>query len=127
MDRSKNGQGQTRTHKDLDIWRKGIELVERIYKISSIFPKEEIYGITSQMRRAAVSYPTNIAEGAARFSRKEFIQFVYISLGTLSELETLVIISLRLGYLSDKDALNEIELLRRMTLNFIKYLKSIKK
>jgi four helix bundle protein len=76
------------------------------------------------MRRAAISYPSNIAEGAARFSRKEFIQFMYIALGTLSELETQVIISLRLGYYSDENLLGEIELLRRMTLNFIKYLKS---
>ena len=121
------GQGQMRTHKDLEIWKRGIELVEKIYKLSSTFPKEESYGIISQMRRSVVSYPTNIAEGAARFSRKEFIQFVYISLGTLSELETLTIISLRLGYHSNRDVLGEIEVLRKMTLNFIKYLKSIKK
>ena len=116
-----------RTHKDLEIWQKGIELVEKIYKLSSSFPKEESYGIISQMRRSVVSFPTNIAEGAARFSKKEFIQFVYISLGTLSELETLTIISLRLGYHNSNDVLGDIELLRRMTLNFIKYLKSIKK
>lgn len=115
-----------RTHKDLEIWQKGIELVEKIYKLTSSFPKEEIYGIISQMRRAAISYPSNIAEGAARFSRKEFIQFMYIALGTLSELETQVIISLRLGYYSDENLLGEIELLRRMTLNFIKYLKRSK-
>jgi four helix bundle protein len=115
-----------RTHKDLEIWQKGIELVEKIYKLTSSFPKEEIYGIISQMRRAAISYPSNIAEGAARFSRKEFIQFMYIALGTLSELETQVIISLRLGYHSDENLLGEIELLRRMTLNFIKYLKRSK-
>ena len=107
-----------RTHKDLEIWQKGIELVEKIYKLTSSFPKEEIYGIISQMRRAAISYPSNIAEGAARFSRKEFIQFMYIALGTLSELETQVIISLRLGCHSDENLLGEIELLRRMTLNF---------
>ncbi len=94
-----------RTHKDLEIWQKGIELVEKIYKLTSSFPKEESYGIISQMRRAAVSYPSNIAEGAARSSRKEFIQFVYVSLGTLSELETQVIISLRLGYHNDRNIL----------------------
>lgn len=112
-----------RTHKDLEIWQKGIELVEKIYKLTATFPKEESYGIISQMRRAAISYPSNIAEGAARYSRKEFIQFVYIALGTLSELETQVIISSRLGYHNDQNLLAEIELLRRMTLNFIKYLK----
>ncbi len=113
-----------RTHKDLEIWQKGIELVEKIYKLTSTFPKEEIYGIISQMRRAAISYPSNIAEGAARSSRKEFIQFMYIALGTLSELETQVIISRKLGYHNDQSLLHEIEVLRKMTLNFIKYLKS---
>ncbi len=115
-----------RTHKDLEIWQKGIELVEKIYKLTSTFPREEIYGIISQMRRSVISYPSNIAEGAARFSRKEFIQFMYIALGTLSELETQVIISLRLGYHSDGNLLEEIEVLRKMTLNFIKYLKRSK-
>lgn len=112
------------THKDLEIWQKGIELVEKIYKLTSTFPKEEIYGIISQLRRASISYPSNIAEGAARSSRKEFIQYTYIALGSLSELDTQIIISSRLGYHIDKNLLDEIELLRRMTLNFIKYLKS---
>lgn len=116
--------GEMKTHKDLEIWQKGIKLVERIYKLTSSFPKGEIYGLISQMRRAAISYPSNLAEGAARSSRKEFIQFVYISLGTLSELETQVIISLNLGYHDDQNLLEEIEILRKMTLNFIKYLKS---
>jgi len=113
-----------KTHKDLEIWQKGIELVESIYKITLDFPKEENYGVISQMRRAAISYPSNIAEGAARSGRREFIQFVYIALGSLSELETQIIISMRLGYLKDKNILDEIEILRKMTLNFIKYLKS---
>ncbi len=116
--------GEIRTHKDLEIWQKGIKLVERIYKLTSSFPKEEIYGLVSQVRRASISYPSNIAEGAARASKKEFTQFGYISLGTLSELETQVIISLNLGYHDDQNLLEEIEILRKMTLNFIKYLKS---
>lgn len=115
---------EMKTHKDLEIWQKGIDLVERIYKITSGFPREENYGIISQLRRAAISYPSNIAEGAARSSRKEFTQFVYIALGSLSELETQIIISSRLGYHNEKNILEEIEILRRMTLNFIKYLKS---
>lgn len=67
-----------RTHKDLDIWKRGIEFVQNIYKVTAAFPKEELYGLTSQLRKASVSYPSNIAEGAARFSKKEYIQF-YIS------------------------------------------------
>lgn len=76
------------------------------------------------MRRAAVSYPSNIAEGAARFSKKGFGQFLYISLGSLSEVETQLIIASKLKYLTNTDLSEDIEVLRRMTLNFIKYLKS---
>ena len=64
-----------KNHMDLDVWKKSMNLVERIYKLSSQFPKEEIYGLTSQIRRASVSIPSNIAEGSARNSNKEFIQF----------------------------------------------------
>lgn len=113
-----------RTHKDLEIWKMGIELVEKIYKGTNVFPREEIYGITSQMRRAAVSIPSNIAEGVARNSRKEFIQFLYISLGSLSELETQVIIANKIGYLDSLGMINSIEILRKMLLNFIKYVKT---
>ena len=84
-----------RNHKDLKVWEKSIDLAEEIYKITKNFPKEELYGITSQIRRAAVSISANIAEGAARNSNKEFIQFLYIALGSLSELETELIISKR--------------------------------
>ena len=113
-----------RTHRDLEIWKMGIELVEKIYKGISGFPREEVYGITSQMRRAAVSIPSNIAEGAARNSGKEFIQFLYISLGSLSELETQVIIANKIGYLDSLDMINSIEILKKMLLNFIKYVKT---
>lgn len=113
-----------KTHKDLDIWQRGIGFVEQIYKVTTHFPKEELYGLTSQIRRAAISYPSNIAEGAARYSKKEFIQFLYVSLGSLSEVETQLIIAGRLSYLKTDKLLEEVEALRRMTLNFIKYLKS---
>lgn len=113
-----------RTHKDLDVWKLGIELVEKIYKATTVFPKEEIYGLTSQMRRAAVSIPSNIAEGAARNSEKEFIQFLYISLGSLSELETQIIIANKIGYLDSLYMINSIEILRKKLLNFIKYIKT---
>jgi len=113
-----------KTHKDLDIWKRGIELVTEVYKLTRNFPREETYGLSSQMQRAAVSYPSNIAEGAARNSKADYSRFVYIALGSLSELETQVIISKNLGYSSDiEKMLNEIEVLRKMTLNFIKHLK----
>jgi four helix bundle protein len=111
-----------KTHKDLDIWARGIAFVEQAYKATMDFPKEELYGLTSQIRRAAISYPSNIAEGAARSSKREFIQFLYVSLGSLSEVETQLIIAERLAYLTADKLLEEVEALRRMTLNFIKYL-----
>jgi four helix bundle protein len=112
-----------KTHKDLKIWREGINLVISIYKLTKEFPNEELYGLTSQMRRAAVSYPSNIAEGAARSSNNEYIRFLYISLGSLSELETQIIISEKLNYIQNKTTMiEEIEALRRKTLNLIRYL-----
>jgi len=113
------------THKDLDIWKLGIELVEEVYKTTSEFPKEEIYGLSSQMRRAAVSIPSNVSEGAARSGKKEFIQFLYVSLGSLAELETQTIIAEKLGYLKSSQLMELIEKQRRKQLNFIKYLKGI--
>ena len=113
-----------KTHKDLDIWKIGIQLVDDIYHMTRNFPENEKFGITSQIRRSAISIPSNIAEGAARSSKKEFIQFLYISLGSLSELETQLIISKKLKYLKNDDILQEIEGLRKKMLNFIKFQKT---
>ncbi len=114
------------THKDLEIWKQGIELVVRIYQTTQAFPKDEEYGLKSQMRRAAVSYPSNIAEGAARASRRGYTQFLRVSLGSLSELETQVVIADRLGYFKGTPLLEEVEALRRKTLNLIRYMKTDK-
>lgn len=90
-----------RAHKKLDVWKEGVALATYVYQITDEFPKTEIYGLTSQMRRAVVSVPSNIAEGAARFSAKEFAQFLNIAGGSLSELDTQIEISFNLGYISD--------------------------
>lgn len=87
------------------MWQVGIELVVEIYRLTGGFPPEERYGLTSQMRRAAVSVPSNIAEGAARQSEKEFLQFLIIARGSLSELETQVLIANKLGYLANLDTI----------------------
>jgi four helix bundle protein len=116
-----------KTHKDLEIWKLGIELVIEIYEITKNFPKDELYGLSAQIKRSAISYPSNIAEGAARQSKKEYIQFAYISLSSLSELETQLIIASKIGLIKNLEIIDKIEILRRKTLNFIKYLKSIKK
>jgi len=97
-----NGQRYNmKTHIDLDVWKFSMDFVENIYKLSANFPKEEMYGLTSQIRRAAVSIPSNIAEGASRQSRKEFVQFLYISLGSLSEVETQLMLSERLQFVEN--------------------------
>ena len=92
-----------RPHEKLHVWIQGLELSEKIYSATKDFPKEELYGLTSQMRRASVSIPANIAEGAARHSKSEFRQFLYIARGSLSELETECRIAFRLGYISEAD------------------------
>jgi len=93
-----------KNYKDLNIWKRSIGLVEDIYKITMNFPKEEIYGLTSQLRKSAVSIPSNIAEGFAKFYNKEYKQFLFISLGSCAELSTQIIIALRLGYFENKEA-----------------------
>jgi four helix bundle protein len=92
-----------RPHERLNVWRRAIELVVRIYKTTESFPKEERFGLISQLRRAAVSIPANIAEGAGRQSSKEFSYFLSNAQGSVSELATELVIAQRLGYISQSD------------------------
>jgi four helix bundle protein len=87
-----------KSYRDLLVWQKAMELTIEIYRFSNDFPKSEVYGLTSQLRRAGVSVPSNIAEGYGRGSRKEYVQFLCISQGSLKELETQVILAQRLNY-----------------------------
>lgn len=87
-----------RDHKELDVWRESVDVVVKVYALTKSFPKEEIYGLTNQMRRAAVSIPSNIAEGAARQTEKEFVQFLHISLGSAAELETQILIAENMSF-----------------------------
>jgi four helix bundle protein len=96
-----------RKHHELKAWQDAMELVKEIYRVTRDFPKEEIYGLVSQMRRAAVSIPSNIGEGAARGGDREFIQFLIIARGSLSELETQLLISNDLGYMQDVPDIQE--------------------
>lgn len=88
-----------KSYRDLIVWQKSIELVKRIYLITQVFPREEIFGLTSQMRRSAVSIPSNIAEGYGRHSTGDYIRFLHISVGSLYELQTQVEISFQLKYI----------------------------
>ena len=104
------------THKDLDVWKLGMDLVEKIYVITKDFPKEELYGLTSQVRRSAVSIPSNIAEGCSRSSNKELIRFLEIALGSSFELETQLLVAIDLG-IAPKDKgisiLNDLKILQK--------------
>ena len=91
------------SYQDLEVWKRSMEAVTDVYKITRTFAKEEIYGLTSQLRRAAVSVPANIAEGWGRGTTKEYIQFLRIARGSLLELETLMTISHNLGYVNPQD------------------------
>jgi four helix bundle protein len=96
-------------HKNLNSWIKSFEFVKEIYLVTNNFPPEEKFGLTSQIRRAAVSVPVNIAEGAARKGTKEFIHFLHISLGSLSELDTLILLSRELNFITEKECEQLIE------------------
>ncbi len=111
-----------RDHEDSDVWKVGMDLVTDIYTATLTFPKAEMYGLSSQMRRAAVSVPSNIAEGATRQSEKEFIQFLCIALGSASELETQVLMAERLRYLdSAAPILTRIDSVTRLLNGLIRY------
>jgi len=96
---------------DLIVWQKGIDLVKQIYEVTKNFPKEEQYGLSSQMRRASISIPSNVAEGFRRRHNKEYKQFLNIALGSCAELETQVVIAAQLAYLRKEEEKSLIELI----------------
>jgi len=97
-----------RTHENLEVWKKGVEVVVEIYKATEIFPKDERFGLISQIRRATVSIPANIAEGAARISVKEFLYFLSNAQGSASEVSTEILIALKLEFL-DKETYSDLQ------------------
>lgn len=114
-----------KSYKDLELWKVSMDLVVDVYKISNDFPKEELYSLTSQIRRSVISIPSNIAEGSSRKSTKEFIQYLWIANGSLSEFETQIEIAHRLGYVKTLEELIErVKLLRKMLLGLLKSLKA---
>lgn len=115
------------SYKELDVWKNGIEIVDFVYDLTENFPKKEIYTLSAHLQKSAISIPSNIAEGFSRNHTKEYIQFLYIALGSCAELETQLIISYKRNYLS-QDAFNSIEEKTdhesRMLMNLIKSLNS---
>lgn len=116
---------KAKSFRDLDVWKLGMETVVDIYRLTSLFPKEELFGLVSQMRRAAGSVPSNVAEGFNRAHSGEYKQFLYISLGSCAELETQIELSTRLGYSTEPQALAILRKLdheSRMLMNLAKRL-----
>ena len=115
-------------HKDLEVYKKAVDFVVRVYELTKSFPKDEVYGLTSQLRRAAVSIPSNIAEGCARYSEKETKNFVNVAFASLVEVETQLEIALKLGYIKEDSAFDkEFNALKSLLLGFKKHLECTKK
>ena len=94
-------QRPRQSHKDLILWQKALDLAVAVHEVSSTFPRSEVFGLVSQIRRASVSVPSNIAEGSARRSTREFIAFLHIARGSMAEVETQLLLAQRFGYLDD--------------------------
>lgn len=102
---------EIKSYKDLIVWQKSIELVTMVYQITDKFPKEEMFGLTNQIRRAAISIASNIAEGKCRGTKKDYSQFLHIAFGSGAELETQLIISKKLGYIKENESVQAEQLL----------------
>ncbi|MBN1795333.1 MAG: four helix bundle protein [Sedimentisphaerales bacterium] len=114
-----------KSFRELKIWKVAMKLVKKIYQATKTFPKEELYGLSSQMRRAAVSIPSNVAEGFRRQHNNEFKQFLFITLGSCAELETQSSIAKELNYINESqesDFLEDLDHICRMTANLVKKL-----
>jgi len=107
-------ENTARGFRQLGVWQKGYEMTLDVYRLTKAFPKSEIYGLTSQIQRAAVSIPANIAEGYDRNHKKEYLQFLFIARGSLGELETLLMLAKDLGYMSG-DAYRSVDAKRAET------------
>jgi len=104
-----------KSYKDLELWQVSMNFVSEVYTLTKSFPKEELYGLTSQIRRCVISIPSNIAEGSSRKGTKEFIQFLWIANGSLSEFETQIEIAQKLGYLDSIDlVIDKVKHIRKM-------------
>ena len=117
---------KVKNYKELNVWMKGMIIVDKVYALTKKFPSEELYGLVTQLRRSSVSVPSNIAEGFARNSTKEYIQFLYVALGSCAELETQLMISQRQNYIKEEELKNlseDVDHENRMLMNLIKSLK----
>ncbi len=117
-----------RDFKKLEVWKRDIVFGKLVYDATKEFPREEVYGLTSQLRRAVTSISSNIAEGCGRRTKKDFVYFLYNAMGSVREVESQLYIAKELGYLEDdnlKRLTNEIEYVARMLAGFIKYISGL--
>jgi four helix bundle protein len=115
---------ENKSYTELKVWQEARRMVKRIYSISQSFPKEEIYGLQQQIRRCAISVPSNIAEGIGRNHNKDTVQFLYIAKGSLYEMETQLYLAMDLNYITEKtlsETLEHLISIRKLLLGFIKY------
>lgn len=103
-------EGRSNSYRDLIVWQKAMTLTKKVYQLTKTFPSDEIYGLTSQIRRCSVSVPSNIAEGRGRNSDKEFIRFLNIALGSVYELQTQLELALSFNYIADYKDVNELSI-----------------
>jgi four helix bundle protein len=106
-----------KSYRDLEVWQRSMQLAKRIYQITQKFPSDERFGLTNQLRRASVSVPSNLAEGHARFGSGEFSRFISISMGSVAEIETQILLSTDLGYLTgelSREILEDLETIGKM-------------
>ena len=111
------------THKNLEVWKKAMDLAAQIYSLTLQVPKEDLYGLTSQVGRSTVSIPSNIAEGAARHSRNEFIQLFHIVSGSVAELETQLLLAIQMWLISGDHLISRIEEVRKLLFGLLRSLK----
>ena len=122
-----NEEYELRNYKELKIWQRSVDLASMIYRLSADFPSDEKFGLTSQIRRAVVSVSSNIAEGSARNTDKEFSRFIDIAYGSLCEVETQIIVAHSLGFIGEQEKINhldEVNQLQKMIYSFSKSLNS---
>ena len=111
-------------HKDQEVWKKGMDLVKEVYKLTTNFPLNEIYGLSNQLRRAAISIPSNIAEGASRNRDKELLYFINVAIGSIAEIDTKMLFAARLKYLDEHNEIfDKITEVRKLLLGFRNYIK----
>ncbi len=120
-------QNQIRDYRDLTVWKEAMEIAEHVYALTRSFPREEAFGLTAQMRRAAVSIPSNIAEGFGRAQRKSFIQFLRIAQGSLKELETRIMLSVRVGLLVSEQRAPMLDRTARLGRRIVQFVRSLER